>query len=648
MSKVAGVNVDVTANATKLLTELEKSRKEILLLRKTVDHSANRIKYAFNSIRRAAQVVASAFIFAAGIRRLGQLVAGMARAEDQVKLMQARFQQFARAGDAFTRVYDLSKRLGVSLQDTADGMTRLLVATKEMGTAQPIIEDVYQNIVLLGRAGGTSAEEMKGGMRQLSQGLASGRLAGEELRSVLENLPLVAIEIADQMKIALGQLRAVAAEGKITPDVVIAALANIEIKMEDLPKTWAMQTENLRTEWDLFLADLSRAVDEAGLLEALVDAVKWVRINMLGSFLGVSTEDLQKQAEELRRQRETPDTSLPWQDTPWADAWQDFMGMLGPNQNPNDEEYLLTRSKQLELERLINEELERRAKQEEMLARAGEARNALRQDQIDEDARRAELRELQRLQSETDKLRDSLRSDQDEFFDLLRRMDELVEKTDLTAAQAREIIARKYDELIEKANELTDAEKKALDEILEASRQTADEMDETAKRLEQMAERGAQNIQDAFSDFFFDPFEDGLKGLVKSFIDAVRRMIAESMALQFVKQTGLAELVGAAFGAATSGDGSVKVSGNALGGPVMAGVPSIVGEKGRELFIPATDGVIIPNHKLSMAGGGAVINNYFEAGADIATIETRIIPMLEETQDRTIARMMQLRAEGRA
>jgi hypothetical protein len=120
------------------------------------------------------------------------------------------------------------------------------------------------------------------------------------------------------------------------------------------------------------------------------------------------------------------------------------------------------------------------------------------------------------------------------------------------------------------------------------------------------------------------------------------------MALQFVKQTGLAELVGAAFGAATSGDGSVKVSGNALGGPVMAGVPSIVGEKGRELFIPATDGVIIPNHKLSMAGGGAVINNYFEAGADIATIETRIIPMLEETQDRTIARMMQLRAEGRA
>jgi hypothetical protein len=35
----------------------------------------------------------------------------------------------------------------------------------------------------------------------------------------------------------------------------------------------------------------------------------------------------------------------------------------------------------------------------------------------------------------------------------------------------------------------------------------------------------------------------------------------------------------------------------ATGGPVTAGMPHIVGERGRELFIPSTDGVIVPHHQ---------------------------------------------------
>ena len=103
MAKAAGVHIDFTANATKMLAELEKSRKEILKLRKSVDRSANRVKYAFNKMRRAAQVFASAFIVAAFVRRLAQLATAAARASDKIALMEARFQQFARTGDAFVR-----------------------------------------------------------------------------------------------------------------------------------------------------------------------------------------------------------------------------------------------------------------------------------------------------------------------------------------------------------------------------------------------------------------------------------------------------------------------------------------------------------------------------------------------------------------
>ena len=335
---VAGMEFKFSAETASLLSGLEKVRKETTKLRKTVDANANRVKYAFNKIRRAAQVVASAFIFTAGVRQLGRLVTSVEKAEDRLKLMQARFQQFARAPDAFTRVYNLSQKLGVSMESTAGSMTRLLIATKSIGTAQEDIEKIQENIVILGRAGGTSAEEMKGALIQLSQGIASGRLAGEELRSVMENLPLVAMEIADELGVGIGQLRTMAAEGKVVDKVVVEALKNIGIALEDLPETFGMQTERMATEWDLFLAALGEAVSSAGLLNELTEAVKWVRINMVGATVGVPLQELAEEyrnnilrLEELRKkQQENADGSKD-AITAWATAY----GSMNPNRAYN-------------------------------------------------------------------------------------------------------------------------------------------------------------------------------------------------------------------------------------------------------------------------------------------------------------------------
>lgn len=59
------------------------------------------------------------------------------------------------------------------------------------------------------------------------------------------------------------------------------------------------------------------------------------------------------------------------------------------------------------------------------------------------------------------------------------------------------------------------------------------------------------------------------------------------------------------------------LTGFASGGPVSGGRTIVVGEKGPELFVPDSDGQIIPNHELggggtAMVGGGTVINNYYE------------------------------------
>jgi hypothetical protein len=67
------------------------------------------------------------------------------------------------------------------------------------------------------------------------------------------------------------------------------------------------------------------------------------------------------------------------------------------------------------------------------------------------------------------------------------------------------------------------------------------------------------------------------------------------------------------------------------------GVPSVVGERGPELFVPNTSGTIIPNHAL---GGQAVtVNNTWNIGSGVTRQElASLIPLIEQrTQDRVFA-----------
>ena len=73
---------------------------------------------------------------------------------------------------------------------------------------------------------GASAQEATQSTRQLIQGLQSGVLRGEELNSVFESAPVIVNAIATQLGVSVGLVRELAAEGRITSDVVFSALLN--------------------------------------------------------------------------------------------------------------------------------------------------------------------------------------------------------------------------------------------------------------------------------------------------------------------------------------------------------------------------------------------------------------------------------------
>ena len=89
---------------------------------------------------------------------------------------------------------------------------------------------------------GTSSQAASAAIYQLTQGLSSGALRGEELNSVLEQTPMIAQTIADYMGVTTGEMRELASEGKITANVVknalLASAEETNAAFENMPKTW--------------------------------------------------------------------------------------------------------------------------------------------------------------------------------------------------------------------------------------------------------------------------------------------------------------------------------------------------------------------------------------------------------------------------
>jgi tape measure domain-containing protein len=148
--------------------------------------------------------------------------------------------------------------------------------------------------------------------------------------------------------------------------------------------------------------------------------------------------------------------------------------------------------------------------------------------------------------------------------------------------------------------------------------------DEAINFNQKLAERAAQNIQDAFAEFLFDPFEDGIRGMVINFIDALRKMIAQALAFQILTNI---PGIGGFF--------KTGIGTRAEGGPVPGGMPVLVGERGPELFVPHASGNIRNNSAINgMSSPVTFISNVDARGADPGLIAR--LPGILEQRDKRI------------
>lgn len=126
--------------------------------------------------------------------------------------------------DVTERVFNITQQTRSSLEATASLYARLERATRQYGTS---VQDLVKLTTIINQGfvvSGATAEEAENAIIQLSQGLASGALRGEEFNSVNEQGNRLIVALADSMGVTIGQMRQLAAEGKLTTDVVVNGL----------------------------------------------------------------------------------------------------------------------------------------------------------------------------------------------------------------------------------------------------------------------------------------------------------------------------------------------------------------------------------------------------------------------------------------
>jgi lambda family phage tail tape measure protein len=207
---------------------------------------------------------------------------GLAKFGDDAALMEARLKNALgstyAARDAMQSLYKSTQETGTGFNAAADSFLRLARNSEALGATRSEIQVLSETVQKLGLISGAGRGEIQSGMIQLSQALASGRLNGDELRSIMENMPALAKAIADGLGKSVGEMRAMGAAGELTGSKVFAAILQqsdkVNQEFKTLPNTAEREFQKVGDAWSLLLADIAKKTNSSGFVQGIARGVK--------------------------------------------------------------------------------------------------------------------------------------------------------------------------------------------------------------------------------------------------------------------------------------------------------------------------------------------------------------------------------------
>jgi len=268
--------------------------------------------------------------------------------------------EIVRAGDAYTKMsgqiraavgdmaaaqrimgelYKLNLQTGGSMEDAAGAFTRFAIASRQIGATNSEVLQLLGTVQKLGIVSGASTQEAASGATQLGQALASGVLQGDELKSILENMPALGEALAKSLGVSIGELRKMGAEGQLTSDKVFGALlkASEEAnkKFAEMPITVERASGQMAVAWDGFLTKLDQSL---GLSQKLSQVIHGIAMGLDGLSSRIAAEAPQQVLARLRKER--TDRAAQAKE---ADTRGEIASMLAQGYLPTDPEIISRR-----------------------------------------------------------------------------------------------------------------------------------------------------------------------------------------------------------------------------------------------------------------------------------------------------------------
>ena len=231
---------------------------------------ATAIQASSQAVMRYASVAAAAL----GLGQLTQLADGWTNLNNRLRLVTDGTAEFASAQANVLRIAQETRQ---PLDATAELYQRIAQNQEALGLSGQGVADIVQTISQAMVVSGTSAQGAQAALVQLGQAFASGVLRGEELNSVLEQAPALAMAIANGLGVPIGKLREMGKAGELTADQVIVALQRqasaVDASFGTMDATISQSMTNLRTAFQIFIGQSDDVAGASSTIAAGIGAV---------------------------------------------------------------------------------------------------------------------------------------------------------------------------------------------------------------------------------------------------------------------------------------------------------------------------------------------------------------------------------------
>ena len=268
------LNIDLTLNTASFTNAINRSQHQTERFNQSVRLSLQSI--TVQQERMASQTAKSAMSFAnfakvvTGALSINQVI----NYADSWTDLQNRMKLVTNSTEALNKatndVYTIAQKTYQSLDATAQVYQRFSDNAERLGINQQKVAELTETVSKAVSLSGTSAAAAATGLTQFGQALAAGQLRGQDLNSVIEQIPGLAQAIAEGMGISMGELKQRAQDGETSIDKIIESLervkASVDQKFATSVTTVSQSFTNLQSAMTKFVGEANQSTGATQLL----------------------------------------------------------------------------------------------------------------------------------------------------------------------------------------------------------------------------------------------------------------------------------------------------------------------------------------------------------------------------------------------